>query len=495
MLLRKLSYCIFLLATATCQAGAPIELGARLEPLVDDYLIAKLDGAALTLHEPVPREVSLTHDEPWEGNLSTYHTVFKDGNLYRMYYRGWKYDADTEPARFTESVTCYAESSDGINWTKPELGLFEFQGSSRNNIVWREGAATHNFSPFLDTNPACKPEQKYKALGGTTDSKGILAFQSGDGIHWSLMQTEPVITQGAFDSLNTAFWDATGKCYVVHQRGNREDCARDVLKTTSTDFIHWTDPIFLQYPGSPTQQLYTNSISPYYRAPHILFGFPMRYASVGWPPQAGSHLSPIMPANTDADHCVSDGLFMTSRDGLQFHRWSEALIRPGFQPERWATRTNMTAQGVVPTKSAITGAPNELSIYSTEGYFCDVPSRLRRYSIRMDGFVSVRANMNGGEMTTRLLTFAGKHLKINVSTSAAGSVLVEIQNAAGQPIPGFALDDCLEIFDDKIDRLVVWKSGSDVSKLVGQPIRLRFVMKDADIYALQFCEREILPSK
>ena len=62
-------------------------------------------------------------------------------------------------------VTCYAESRDGIHWTKPELGLFEFNGSKQNNIVW-DGPGTHNFTPFLDTNPACPPDAKYKALAG-----------------------------------------------------------------------------------------------------------------------------------------------------------------------------------------------------------------------------------------------------------------------------------------------------------------------------------------
>ena len=103
-------------------------------------------------------------------------------------------------------MTCYAESKDGIHWSKPELGLFEFGGSKRNNIVW-SGVGTHNFAPFKDANPSCKPEQRYKALA--LGNIGLLAFQSPDGVHWSLVQNEPVITKGAFDSQNLAFWDST----------------------------------------------------------------------------------------------------------------------------------------------------------------------------------------------------------------------------------------------------------------------------------------------
>ena len=87
---------------------------------------------------------------------------------------------------------------------------------------------------------------------------------------------------------------------------------------------------------------------------------------------------------------------------------------------------------------------------------------------------------------TKPLIFEGKELVINFSTSAAGSVQVEIQNADGKPIDGFALSDCPEIFGDAIERVVTWKCGGDVSKLAGKQIRLRFVIKDADLYSLRF---------
>ena len=104
----------------------------------------------------------------------------------------------------------------------------------------------------------------------------------------------------------------------------------------------------------------------------------------------------------------------------------------------------------------------------------------------MDGFVSVGAPYRGGEFTTRPLKFQGKHLVINFATSAVGSVRVEIQNAAGKTIDGYALADCPEIYGDAIEQVVRWEGGSDVGKLAGKPIRLRFVLKDADLYGLRF---------
>ena len=464
---------------STPKAVSSVYIGSRLELFVDEYLIGEMDGAELRLHKPIPHEVAIIHDKPWEGNVCFYHTVFKDGDHFKMYYRGAHYNEQIE--EITHQVVCYAESQDGIHWTKPELGIVEFNGSKKNNIIW-DGLGSHNFAPFKDPNPNCKPDEKYKAIA--SGEGGLYPFKSPDGIHWSLMSDRPVITRGAFDSQNLAFWDTTRNRYVDFHRGFTEG-VRAIMTCTSTNFINWTEPVWLEYSGIPleavhevtaerSEHLYTNQITPYYRAPHIFMGFPKRF----------------MPSRRVLEHRyngVSDAVFMTSRDGLNFKRWGEALIRPGFQKERWGNRNNMIAWGILETKSDIPGTPNELSIYSMEGYYQGESCQMRRFTLRIDGFVSVQAPLNGGEVVTKPLLFAGKELVINFSTSAAGSVRVEIQNAKGEAIEGFTLDDSAEIYGDEIEKLVTWKNGSDLSRLAGKPIRLRFVMKDADLYSMQFC--------
>jgi hypothetical protein len=111
---------------------------------------------------------------------------------------------------------------------------------------------------------------------------------------------------------------------------------------------------------------------------------------------------------------------------------------------------------------------------------------MRRYTLRLDGFVSVNAGWKGGELTTRPFQFQGDRLTLNFATSAAGTIRVEIQDADGSPLPGFTLEDSSEIFGDAIDRTVVWNDGSDVSALAGKTVRLRFTLRDADLYALKF---------
>lgn len=105
---------------------------------------------------------------------------------------------------------------------------------------------------------------------------------------------------------------------------------------------------------------------------------------------------------------------------------------------------------------------------------------------RLDGFASVQAPCADGEVLTEPLVFGGNELRINFSTSAAGSVRVEIQNAAGQPIPGHTLKNCPEITGDSVDRVIRWKAGADISSLAGETVKLRFELKDADLYSFQF---------
>jgi hypothetical protein len=424
-----------------------------------------MEGLSLQLHHPIPEEIAITFDKPWEGNSSAYVTVFEDDGIFRMYYRGSAHDPKTDEAKHPE-FTCYAESKDGIHWVKPELGLFEFQGSKKNNIVW-QGIGTHNFTPFKDKNPNCPPEARYKALG--LGEGGLYAFQSPDGIHWKLMKDKPVLTKGAFDSQNLAFWDEVRRCYVAYYREFREGY-RDIMTATSQDFLNWSEPQFLDYGSAPKEHLYTNAIIPYFRAPHIYLGFPKRFF-----PERQKQI----PGG------LSDGAFMTSRNGIHWHRWLEAFIRPGPQPQRWVNRNNMTAWGILVTKSKLTNAPDELSLYSSESYYQE-GNCLRRFTLRMDGFVSLHASYPEGEFITHPLRFKGKELVLNYSTSAGGKILVEIQDERGEPISGFSLQDCETIYGDEIEGVVRWRGGKDLSSLEGKIVRLRFVMLDADIYSLRF---------
>jgi hypothetical protein len=498
-----------LCAVSALAAEAPIDISSRLELLVDDALIESLSGAArLDLHRPVPREVVFTTDAPWEGNASGYQSVFQDGNLYRMYYRGGHYKHGGKPAEVREPhpwVLCYAESDDGITWRRPELGQVEWQGSKANNIVLDPammaafGGCPAHTAVFKDANPACPPDQRYKIIAFGDKPNGLYALGSADGVSFRVLSEKAIQTVGAFDSQNLVFWDTLRGEYRLYHRGFNGE-VRDVLTAVSQDILNFPKPQWLQYPDSPTMALYTNQIQPYYRAPHLFMGFPMRYCDRGWSEPLLDLPGVEERAARATSHprygtTVTDAVFMSSRDGLSFRRWSEAFLRPGpKQSGSWVYGDNFVFWGMVETVSGFGDAPREISLYGTENYWEGGATSFRRYTLRVDGFVSGTAPYAGGEVLTRMLRFQGGSLALNLETSAFGSVQVEVQGADGTPLPGHTLDECPPIFCDRLRQIVRWQAcGSDLRALSGRPIRLRFRLRDADLYAFQFVPFEPEP--
>ena len=453
--------------------GEPLTLGNRRELFVDHYLIDRLDGASLRLHEPRPAGTAIKFDRPWEGLACGYITVLKDDGVYRMYYRGHPGDGP--------QVTCYAESVDGIEWTKPNLGLFEVAGTRNNNVILTPevaGGATHNFSPMIDRRPGIPESEQYKALGGEY-MEGLTAFASADGVTWRELCEETVITKGAFDSQNVSFWsDAEGQ-YLCYLRVNIEG-VRKIARTTSEDFRTWSEPVQMDSGGEPREHLYTNGTTPYFRAPHIYVALPGRF----WPERRAlqdedaAELE-VWEGSGGANDC-SDAVFMTTRGGNRYDRtFMESFVRPGPEKANWVSRANYPAQGVVAT------GPMEMSIYVARATG-QRSAWLERLTLRTDGFASLHSGYGGGEMLTRPFWFDGSELVINYATSAAGDIRVELRDETNSPIEGFTLDDCDLVIGDDVDRAVTWNGNPDVSRAARQPIRLRFAMKDADLYSLRF---------
>lgn len=470
------------------------DIGNRLELFTDKWLISERDGVELKMHPPVRREIALRFDSPWGGAFASFGTVIKDGDRYRMWYRGMS-------TLKSPPVTCYAESDDGVHWVKPDLGLVEYRDPSRpelapsteNNIVMR-GIYCHNFTPSLDRSPDCKPEERYKAVANivpwmtqsswlteaekraVTRESETCVFSSPDGLHWTMKRRE--IMRG-LDSHTPVFWDGERDEYRMYS-------SHGVVSTyTSEDALLWTPPGRVKYLDADRNlRFYHLAVAPYFRAPHMFIGIASRTAE-GRP--FLDRTSPFADMGGKIAKISShDCVLMTSRNGLHFHRWAEAFLRPGPNIHNWTGHSMFALTGIVPTgPRSADGTPRELSLYFTQHYSLPT-AHIVRATIRPDGFVSASAPFAGGELVTRPLRFRGSQLVLNYSTSAAGSIRVELQDEAGQPIPGYTLDDCPEIYGDYVAEAVRWKKGEDLGELAGTPVRLRFVVKDADLYSIRF---------
>ena len=498
-------------------ASQAMEIGNRLELFADTVMADRLEGgASLRLHHPVPREIVLRTDRPWEGSCCGYISVVQDAGVLRMYYKSLnlRLRADAEGKDILEyphpEYVAMVESADGLHWSRPDLGLIDFDGSRRNNLVLEAddsiGFRAHGFSAFLDTNPACPAKERYKAIAAKCyvedRSEGrLFALTSPDGIHWTV-NAEPILSGYPFDSQNLALWDAAAGCYRAYLRNDhvychegREDWARYVMTSSSPDFRTWTTPEYIETPGSIPHHIYTSQVSAYPRAPHLLVGFPTRYVERKWCP--GMELLPEpghrrrrANVNLRVGTAVTEGTLMFSRDGTRFHLWDEAFLRPGPQESRsWTYGDNYMGVGMAVTPSAREDAPPELSFYSTESYMKHEETVFRRFSLRMDGFVSVNAPLKGGTVVTPPVTFEGGRLLLNIETSAAGSARVQLETPEGDAIAGYALADCHEIFGDRIEYPVAWNGHDDCSGLAGRPVRLRIALHDADLYAFRFASR------
>jgi hypothetical protein len=451
-------------------------IGTDRQLFVDEFWIDEASGVERRLHEPVRREIAIESNGTWDLMPSAGKFMW-DGDRYRAWYRT-EHDSELVLKR-SGFGTAYVESDDGITWTRPNLGLFEANGSKDNNLVWMGPGA--NMVPFRDPNPDVPDDERYKAVVRTKD---LLALVSPDGVNWRLLQDEPIMTEGPFDTVNVAFWDTSREVYVVYTRGvageatqtkSKKDISiwkesyRWIRRATSSDFINWSPLELIDTGDTIDEDFYTNACVQYERAPRTYLMFPSRY---------------VVERSPDPDwtygHGVNDIVFMSSRDGLHFDRsMRDAFIRPGTDQNNWHDRGVYIEPGILMT------SPTEMSLYGMENSHLPT-QRIRRYSLRTDGFVSVNAGYAGGEFLTKPLVFEGSELEVNYSTSAVGSIQVEIQDVEGRPLPGLSLADSPEKFGDEVEGVFGWNNGGDLGRLAGAAVRLRFVLKDADLYAFRF---------
>lgn len=469
----------------------PIVIQNQRELFVDDYLVEKLDRMESRLGVPASGGKALEFNEPWEGLFSLAGSVVNDGIMYRMYYRGLPGTSETTP-----SNNCYAESVDGIHWKKPALRQVEFKGSLENNII-KDGVHV----VMYDDKPGIPYRQKYKTLKGGTKT-GLYVMVSGDGFHWKRLDETPdavgVAKGHALDSPNVLAWVPSENQYAIYMRdwtgftlgaptpkepnefGNIHPFyhgVRTLMRSTSTDLIHWTDPVRMTFGDTPVEHFYTNATQAYFRAPQILIAMPMRYK-----PDWNANVLSNAELKANGIHPVqwmgvSDTVLLTSRGGNSFDRkFVESFVRPGLSQQNWGARSQIAAMGVIPT------GPGEISFFVTRGYATkDV--FVERMTLRTDGFASLHAGYPEGSATTKPLTLRGNRMELNYSCSPVGYVKIVLLDEAGKELPGFGLADAEPIRGDKIDGKVKWKSGKIVRDAGDQKVRIKFIAKDADIYS------------
>ncbi len=465
-----------LLSLAALQAQqTPINLGSAKQVFVDGLLIDSSEGVTLTMNPPVKTgERNLVAEKPWESHrLCAYNSVFEDQGIFKMYY-----DAiDSQGGRWL----CYATSADGIHWDKPALGIVEYQGSKDNNIVFPVEKKDHEPGcVFIDANPNCPPDQRYKMVCSYAGPGGFgtYVFFSADGLHWLPLSDKPSF-RGS-DTGNVAFWDDRLGRYLAYIRmwnpwRTVGRCETDDLR----DFGPEQQVFACDEQDPPDLDLYTNAAIKYPYAENAYFIFPSAY-----------HHYPEPPASKYSNDGPLDIRLAVSHDGVLFAYVDRRPFVPLGLAGTFDDSTAYMTTGLLRAGNELfmyyEGADFTHGAYSTENdKFKSVISRL---VLRLDGFVSADAAYGGGSLTTVPITFTGSRLELNVQTSVAGTARVEILDAGGKPIPGFTLADADVIRGNYIAKVVTWKGNADLSSLGGKPLRLHLSLRDAKLYGFQFPE-------
>lgn len=497
-----------------------IHVGNKRECFFDNYLIdEEKTTAEQRLHKPVRKGVVLEMDKPWEGETHFHCPIFVDGK-WRMYYNGRHNDLN-------ERCICFVESEDGIHWTRPDLGIVQFRGSKHNNIILNKELLAEfdfngydNFGIFYDENPACKEDEKFKMVAWWCGHAALTCLKSADGIHFT--KCDFVTDDGEFDSQNRAFWSAAHGKYFCYYRGEHVPGAdiglidrsymqkdadalydpetyamrdpgdgtfsfmRDVRVIESEDFEKWSAQKPICYNGKDFQ-IYNNCVFPYPRAPHILVGFPLRYAErKSWTKNYdelcdAEERKGRMARMARLGLAVTDAMFMSSRDGVNFTKFDEAIIPPPPEtPGAFVYGDGAVATALLEVPSDIPGAENEYMLIVRENFRCvKGPNRLVKYTSRLDGFVSRYAGGDPAKVVTKEFTYTGKDLYANIATSARGYAYFTLKSEEGD-------FTSIEVFGNSTDKRIRFEDDETVKRLSGKKVILEIEMFDCDIYAIRF---------
>ena len=472
-----------------------VDVGSRKQLFIDDLLIEQSTDVALTVNRPVKDEKPcLVCDRPWESKmLSGWVSVTRDGDAYRMWYLALA--ADSKGAAPGEKIPvgaagmgeyqiyhrlCCATSSDGVRWEKPELGLVDFGGSTRNNIVLFPEDETGELNPVcLDSNPDCPPEERYKLFwlrSVPVTGNELVVYVSPDGLHWRRRSEKA--SYGRTDTQNVLFWDERIGRYVAMVRGLQKTSAWRVVSRCEFDDMGVWGPsqvvLKADDDDAPDVDVY-NSAAVQYENVYLMF--PSFYLHFPEPPE-GLHNDGVLDIG-----------FAVSRDSIHWQRpdrWP--FVALGADGE-WDSRQLYMGTGLVTTDTEIYMYYSGCDYTHAEDDYLSPDAHaggIGRVRLRRDGFMSADTGVAEGELITVPLRHDGGSLELNVETSVCGCVKVEILTENGKPLPGCALDQCVPVRGNAIRKTVTWKSGEDVGALRGRPVRLRLVMRHAKLYAFQF---------
>lgn len=461
-------------------AAAPLDVSDQKQLFIDRKFIAESERIELVTNPA--QKLGAIEDQ--DGNRLQGHVsrVIDDQGTVRLYLGA-------------DSVDVY-ESSDGLRF-------------KRNGTRISGGGFTTLFLDEHEADPARRYKRFHLEFSPPFDPEnhGVFASYSADGVNFTTVgRVLPFFT----DNPTIVQWDPRLAQYVINTRAfdyTSENQRRIGRIVTDDPLKPWpyrktaNDRMFLGIDNvdvvlsadgedDPHSDIYYSAATRYPWAADVQLMFTAQFRH--FDPKRHPFIQPPTPGRWE-DFGMLEVQLAVSRDGVRWERPSREPYFPTGLADEWDRWYAVMAPGIVRRGSYLyqyynsSGRLHDSAVLRPE--YADSASQLGGVGIvrqRLDGFVSADADHKGGTIRTPLLTFKGNTLRLNIDTGSMGTAFVEIQDEAGQPIPGFALADCEEIGGNFIDQRVYWKGKSDVSALAGKPVRLQIQLKRGKLYAFQF---------
>ena len=449
--------------------------------LIDDRIVEHTTDAELALGT-VEKHTSnplFGEDRPWEKRFDNLYAnvVFdEEEQFFKVWYspfivdhsakgmnaQQWK-ETTYQAPRNREMAICYATSTDGINWTKPELGLVEYEGSKTNNILWRGGegsrakrAGPHGSGVFKDLLDP-DPKRRYKAL---LKSENLSVAFSSDGVKWDSPTPCPD-ANSAGDTHNNAFWAPTLDKYVGITRQWSKSFRRQIARTASEDFLTWENTHV------------------------VLEGSDERYQTYAMPVFFYGNVYIGLLAIHDQD---SDRVWTELAWSPDTRIWRRVLPGTPFIPN--GSSEGDYDWGCVFAAASPIFDKDEIRIYYggndglhtswRNGYFCLA-------TLRPDGFAGYKSRDADRLATvTTAALFDGEHvLRVSADIQRGGSLVVRGLNDEHQvvieskPLSGSVSDEEIQWLDERA------LATTNLSRL-----RLQFAFRHATVYSFSLATRE-----
>ncbi|WP_437223699.1 hypothetical protein SH661x_003319 [Planctomicrobium sp. SH661] len=453
-----------------------VAVGAEPQMFIDDFLIESRSNVTRVQGHPekLASNPVLKREMPWEdARCELYGSAIWNPAKDRieLYYSATKRPYDAKLA------VAYS-SDEGMTWSRPELDVFPWEGKP-SNIVWpgrywshgpcvlfdpHDPDANRRYKLFLTAAPVDPANENAK-----TGPKGIDVAFSPDGVQWTPAAGNPVIPGFNSDTGNCVIWDAKKNVYRAYVR-IRCNVGRSVAITESPDFIHWSEPRTIYIPthfdAARKWEFYGLSVT---QIGEQYIGLVWVFPSV---PESG---------NMQSHSAVTWPELVVSRDG---ENWERPFPGEAFLPLGDADQFDHRQ---IRPASSLTLLPDRvLLLYSgsphahVAGHTWDIGLA----TLRADGFASLQAGEEAGEIVTRALLPDGKQLQLNAHVQAGGEIRAELLNDKGEPIKGFTLADSNPLKGDHLNAPVAWKNQAELPATAGQPVKLRLMLKNAQVYSL-----------